>query len=402
MRIWGFAAALILVPSFLFGQPGSGTVTVTASNNSNPQPDQALFSVSVNSGIGQSLDSVVTAVASAGISAANLSGLNFQSATPPPSTPPLTWTFQLIVPVTQVKNTTTTLLALQKTISQNNSGLTLSFSLQGTQVSQQLQGTCDFVGLMNSARAEAQNIAAATGFTSGAVVGITGSIAQSTPGCSITVTFGLPVSRTGPNTITISASRTATAQPDQVSIEVNVISPLTSALSDINTALASAGIMGASFTGVSTESIYGSNSQVQSVLQWFFTVTMPLAQVSSTLTQLAAAQQAVTKQNAALSLSYYILTLQTSQQAQPVCNEAGLASDARAQAQTLAGAAGVGLGAILNLSDQASPTPYAAFIVDPAVGSFGSGAYTSFLYSSVVAQSIPGSPCSILAQFQLL
>src|SRR5580704_5118914 len=136
MRIWGFAAALILFPSFLFGQPGSGTVTVTASNNSNPQPDQALFSVSVNSGIGQSLDSVVTAVASAGISAANLSGLNFQSATPP-----LTWTFQLIVPVTQVKNTTTTLLALQKTISQNNSGLTLSFSLQGTQVSQQLQGT---------------------------------------------------------------------------------------------------------------------------------------------------------------------------------------------------------------------------------------------------------------------
>lgn len=401
MHIRGFAAALILAPSLLFGQPGSGTVTVTASNNSNPQPDQALFSVSVNSGIGQSLDSVVTALASAGISAANLSGLNFQSGTAASTTPPLSWTFQLTVPVTQVKNTTATLLALQKTILQNNSGLTLSFNLQGTQVSQQLQGTCDFVGLMNSARAEAQNIAAATGFTPGAVVGISGSIAQSMPGCSMTVTFGLPVSRSGPNTITISASRTATAQPDQVLIEVNVISGLTSGLSDINTALASAGITGASFTGVSTESIYGSNSQVQSVLQWFFTVTTPLAQVSSTLTQLAAAEQAVTKQNAALSLSYYILTLQTSQQAQPVCNEAGLAADARAQAQAVAAAAGVGVGAILNLSDQASPTPYAAFIVDP-VTSVSSGAYTSFLYSNVVAQSIQSPSCSILVQFQLL
>ena len=344
---------------------------------------------------------MVTALASAGISAANLSGLNFQSGTAASTTPPLSWTFQLTVPVTQVKNTTATLLALQKTILQNNSGLTLSFNLQGTQVSQQLQGTCDFVGLMNSARAEAQNIAAATGFTSGAVVGISGSIAQSTPVCSMTVTFGLPVSRSGPNTITISASRTASPPLDQVSIEVNVISGLTSGLSDINTALASAGITGANFTGVSTESIYGSNSQVQSVLQWFFTVTTPLAQVSSTLTQLAAAEQAVTKQNAALSLSYYILTLQTSQQAQPVCNEAGLAADARAQAQAVAAAAGVGVGAILNLSDQASPTPYAAFIVDP-VTSVSSGAYTSFLYSNVVAQSIQSPSCSILVQFQLL
>src|SRR5580704_13451296 len=110
MRIWGFAAALILVPSFLFGQPGSGTVTVTASNNSNPQPDQALFSVSVNSGIGQSLDSIVTALAGSGISAANLSGLTFQSNPASSGVLPLAWTFQLIVPVTQVKTTTTFLL----------------------------------------------------------------------------------------------------------------------------------------------------------------------------------------------------------------------------------------------------------------------------------------------------
>jgi len=272
MRIWGFASVVILAPSLLFGQLGSGTLTVTVSNNANPQPDQAIFSVLVNSGISQSLDGVVNALASTGITSANLSGLTFNSTVASPGAPPLGWTFQLIVPVTQVKNTTAMLLALQKTIPQNNSGLTLSFNLNGTQVSQQLQGTCDFVGLMNNARAEAQNIAGATGFTPGAVVGISGSISQSIPFCSMNVTFGLPVSRSGPNAITITASRTPAAQLDQVVIEVNVISGVTSGLDDINAALASAGIPGASFTGVATESIY-SNSQVQSALQWFFTVT---------------------------------------------------------------------------------------------------------------------------------
>src|SRR5579863_1161797 len=121
VQIRRVAAAFVLAPVFLFGQLGSGTVTVTPSNNSNPQPDQALFSVTVNSRIGQSLDGVVTALAGTGISAANLSGVNFQSATPPSNTPPLGWQFQLIVPVAQIQNTTASLLALQKNIAQNNS-----------------------------------------------------------------------------------------------------------------------------------------------------------------------------------------------------------------------------------------------------------------------------------------
>jgi hypothetical protein len=396
MQIRRVAAAFVLAPVFLFGQLGSGTVTVTPSNNSNPQPDQALFSVTVNSRIGQSLDGVVTALAGTGISAANLSGVNFQSATPPSNTPPLGWQFQLIVPVAQIQNTTASLLALQKNIAQNNSGLTLSFNLQGTQVSQQLQGTCDFVGLMNNARSEAQSIAGATGFTPGAVVALAGSITQSTPGCSMTVTFGLPVARSGPNTITISASRTTNPPADQAVIEVNVISGLTSGLSDINTALASAGVTGAIFTGVSTETVYGSNSQFQSVLQWFFTVTTPLTKVSSTLTQLAAAQQSVTQQNAAWSLSYYIVNLQASPQSQPVCNEAGLAADARAQAQTIAAAAGVGVGAILNLSDQAGSSSAGIFVSGDFSAIFPGG------FSAFGLAPVPSSTCSMSVQFQLL
>ena len=386
--------ALLLTPAVSFGQPGSGTVTVTASSNSNPQPDQAIFSVSVTSGIGQSLDGVVKPLAGAGISTANLSGLDFESnrnsSRLGQAVPQLNWTFLLTVPITQIQNTTASLASLAKTITQNNSGLTLSFNLQNTRVSPQLVQYCDFGTLMNNARAEAQSIAGATGFTPGAVVGIAGSITQSTPGCSLTATLGLPVSHSGPNTITISASRTATPAPDQVSVELAVISGLAAGLDDINAALAGAGIAGANFTGVGTET--------QPDLDWSFTLTTPLAKLPSTLTQLAAAQAAVPKQNAALSFSFYLENLGTSQQAQPACDEAGLVSDARLQAQTLAAAAGVGVGAILNMSDQpiSSPVAVAAF----RIGDFVS--VTGFLSGFAQATPTPASTCSLSVQFQLL
>lgn len=400
MQIRSLVALFFLLPATLFGQPGAGTITVTASNSSNPQPDQAIFGISVNSGIGQSLDSIVTALASTGVSAANLVGLSFQASSRAQPFAQLTWEFQLTVPVAQIKNTTASLLSLQKTIAQNNSGLTLYFSLQSTQVSQQLLGTCDFGSLMNSARAEAQSIASATGFTPGAVVGIAGSIAQSTPGCSLTVTFGLPVSRSGPNTITISASRTTTPPPDEVLMGMDVISGQGAGLDDINAALAEAGITGASFTGVSTSFATASSpcsSCSQPGLDWSFTLTAPLAKLSSTLTQLVAAQQTVTQQNSSFRLSFYILGLQASQQSQPVCNEAGLVSDARSQAQTVATAAGVGLGAILNLSDQPI-----SFGLVPAYSAGNFAISATGILSILQATVTQGPTCSLSVQFQLL
>jgi uncharacterized protein YggE len=402
MPIRPLTALLLLLPAISFGQAGAGTITVMASNSSNPQPDQAIFNVSVASGASQGLDTIVAALGGTGISAASLSGLSLNtilSLTPGVSTQ-LSWTFQLIVPVAQIQSTTAALLALEKTTPQNNSGLTLSFNVQGTQVSQQLQGTCDFVGLMNNARAQAQNLAAPTGFTTGAVVGIAGSISQSTPGCSMTVTFGLPVSRTGPNTITISASRTASSPPDQVSIFLDVTSDQTAGLDDINAALAEAGITGASFTGVSTSFATGSSPCSpcgQSALEWYFTLTTPLGKLTPTLAQLAKAQQSLTQQNSAWSFSFSLQSLGTSQPSQPACDEAGLASDARSQAQTLAAAAGAGVGAILNLSDQPI-----SFGLVPAyrAGDFAISAVgTLNLLQATVA---PSTACSLSVQFQLL
>jgi len=402
MQIRRLAVLVFLLPATLFGQAGAGTVTVTESNSSTTQPDQAIFSILVASGIGQGLDEIVAALMGTGISAANLSGLGSNNIGVVTTALPiqLGWTFQLIVPVAQIQNTTAMLASLQKTIAQSNNGLTLSFDLQGTQVSQQRQGTCDFAGLMNDARTEAQNIAAATGFTPGAVVGVFGSVAQSTPGCSMTVTFGLPVSRTGPNTITISASRTATPPPDQVSIAIDVNSDQTAGLDDVNAALAKAGISGAILTGVSTS--FGTGSSPcspcsQTGLDWSFTLTTPLAKLASTLAQLVRGQQADMRQNSAWSLSFYLQSLGTSQPSRPACDEAGLISDARSQAQTLAIAAGVGVGAILNLSDQPI-----SFGLLPAYRAGNFAISATGILGILQATVAPSPSCSLTVQFQLL
>ncbi|HKE25258.1 MAG TPA: hypothetical protein VKB88_23025, partial [Bryobacteraceae bacterium] len=64
MSIRTFALAITLAPGLLVGQLNSNTVTVTASQNSISQPDQAIFDVTVSSGPDKSLDDIVKSVAS--------------------------------------------------------------------------------------------------------------------------------------------------------------------------------------------------------------------------------------------------------------------------------------------------------------------------------------------------
>ena len=109
---------LLLIPATpLLAQIANNTVTVTASQSSAAQPDEGVFSVTVASGLDKNLDDVVAAVSGLGITAANLVGI---------STPPsifgglpassLGWTFQLAVPFSNTKDTTSALTALQKSI----------------------------------------------------------------------------------------------------------------------------------------------------------------------------------------------------------------------------------------------------------------------------------------------
>ena len=399
MPLRGLTAFLALFPALLFGQPGAGTLTVTASSNSNPPPDQAIFSINVGSGVGQSFDSIVTALGPVGVSAANLSSVYYQQIVPTTSgqgsaPPQLTWTFQLVAPIAQTQSTAASLAALSTSLSQNHSGLTLSFNIQGSQVSQQAIQNCDFTALMASARAEAQSIAAASGAMTGAVVGLSGAVSQGVPVCSATVTFGLPVSRSGPNTITISASRTSNPAPDTVLFQVSVTSVQTAGLDDINSALANAGISGAVFSGIENGLLTLNTVNGQPSVTWYFTLSVPFSKLSSTLNQLTAAEPVLSMQNPSLSLSFYIQGVQASAQAQPPCQQSTLIADARTLAQSMAAAAGVSVGPILNLSDQSASAEGLVAGIIPAVRI----GLASFLLG---VPAVSPAACSLSVQFQL-
>jgi hypothetical protein len=171
-----------------------------------------------------------------------------------------------------------------------------------------------------------------------------------------------------------------------------VNSSLTAGLADVSSAIAAAGISGLTFSGVSTVTVYTPLANGQSSLQWSFTLVAPLANLKDTFAQLTSAQQTVSKQNPSLSVSFSVGGLQVSPQAQPVCPQSGLVSDASSEAQKLAMAAGLSAGPILSLSAVGSSIQ-GDF---SAISGFG---YASFLVAQIVSN--PTTTCSLAVQFQL-
>ncbi|MBV9265903.1 MAG: hypothetical protein JO061_07030, partial [Acidobacteriaceae bacterium] len=234
---------LIVFPGLVLAQSADESVTVTANQETTLQPDEALISLSVDAGNDKALDAIVGALSPLGISSANLVSVGFAPSSTPFTAPALQWTFQLPVPFSKLQATNTALAALQTSISQNNSGLSLSFALAGTQYSGQQTANCDYGKLMNQARSQAQQVAAGAGLNIGFLTGIT---AASSP-CAITARFAfqtmLPLPE--PKLITITSSRPSTASPDKVTFNLMVQSPTTAGMDDITSALMAAGISGA-------------------------------------------------------------------------------------------------------------------------------------------------------------
>jgi hypothetical protein len=212
--------AIILLPllfcSFAFGQIDSNSITVTAANNTSLQPDQVVFGITVQSGISTGLDDVLTALQGSGITAANLVGVtSAQQPIVSRAGSTLQWTFSLAAPLTNTKATIASLTTLEQTIAMQNNGLTLSFSIVGTQVSPQLaqSQTCSLSSLITSATTQAQSLAAAanlnvgrilslssstsnTGLSSGGIFAVFGAVSFSTSSavpapCGITIRFAL-------------------------------------------------------------------------------------------------------------------------------------------------------------------------------------------------------------------
>jgi uncharacterized protein YggE len=195
----------------LFAQLDSNSVTVTASRSTALQPDQVVFSVFVESNLSASFEDVLSALAGSGITQANFTGINagapqFVTGNGPP-TPVIDWAFALSAPLSKIKDTVTMLNALQQSVAKMNKGLRLSFTVQGTQVSQQAQQAqpCSIPDLLADARAQAQKLTNAGGFTldtilamasatataSSQVVGLTSIVLPSSVPCTLTVKFGL-------------------------------------------------------------------------------------------------------------------------------------------------------------------------------------------------------------------
>lgn len=149
-----------------FGQLEPNTLTVSATRQIDLQPDQAVLYLSVSSDPAASLDQIASALSGLGITSANLTGIGN-------SNPPmLQWSFTLAVPLSNLAATIGSLSTLQQTITQNNSGLSLTFTVGGTQVSTQLQQSqsCSTSDLIADATAQAQKLAAAAGLVLGPIL----------------------------------------------------------------------------------------------------------------------------------------------------------------------------------------------------------------------------------------
>jgi len=201
----------VMSASLAFGQLDSNSITVTASRNATLQPDQVVFSVDVFSGLDTSLDDILAALAGSGISTANFVGVStvaqfVQTGRPSAFQPNLDWSFTLPVPWSRMKDTIAMLTALQKTIALKNSALTMSFSVQGTQVSPQLlqSQVCSVSDLLSDARAQAQKLANAANLFLGVVLAMSSMTSSnagssgplvlsyvSSTGCSLTVEFAV-------------------------------------------------------------------------------------------------------------------------------------------------------------------------------------------------------------------
>ena len=414
-----FAYLLLISAVPLLAQISNNTVTVTASESPAAQPDEAVFSVAVTSLIDTSLDQVVAAVSGLGITAGNLveiSNANVLVASgptraqpEPAAAVPLNWVFQLVVPFSKLKDTTAALAAFEKSISQNNSGLIVSFRLSGTQVSAQQTPACNLANLVAQARSQAQDIAGAAGFKAGAVVGLASSTSNGAPlVCSLTARFTLGAMFGQPEpVITVTATRTNTIEPDQVLIGLSVQSPTTAGLDDITGALTGAGVAGATFTGVTT--FYTATGiQTQTELVWSFTLTAALAKLSATLGPLDSAEQTISGNHSGLTLTFYIGGLQISPQLEQsqTCSEAALLADAHSQAKAVAALAGVSVGSILSMTEGSNgslnvvPVPSAAFLA---------GDFTSVIFDPNIGYplnnsrvSTPQRTCSLTVRFELM
>lgn len=210
---------LLTFASLVFAQTDSNSITVTASRNTNLPADQVAFAVSVSSGFNASFEDVLGALQGSGITLANFASVYSppQFIAIPVTISPITapipatiqWSFTLPAPLSKIKDTISTLTTVQQNVAKKNNGLSVSFQVQGPQVSPQAQQsqTCALPDLIADARAQAQKLADAAGLGVGVILAMSSATSGATattaglssfligvaplPNCTLTVKFAL-------------------------------------------------------------------------------------------------------------------------------------------------------------------------------------------------------------------
>jgi hypothetical protein len=185
--------ALLIFTAAACAQVTSSSVTVTASRSTNLQPDQIVFGVAVTTPVTGTRDDAVNALGGSGITVANFTGVYtntlYQSGTNAPLNV-LQWNFSLTAPISDVKTTVGLLTTVASGVAKKNNGISVSFSVQGTQVSAQLQQSqsCPVAGLISDARSQAQTLGNTAGLNVGAILAMS-SPGSATSTCVLTVKF---------------------------------------------------------------------------------------------------------------------------------------------------------------------------------------------------------------------
>lgn len=194
---------LFVLPALVFGQTIQNSVTVTASRTSDLKPDQVVFEVDVTTPISSSRDDAVSALEGTNVTAANFSGIRTtQTYSGSQPQTQLVWSFSVTADLANMKDTVAMLSAAQQRLAAKNNGLSISFSVQGTQVSPRLAQTqqCAVGDLISDARAQAQKLATSAGMSLGSILSISGATSTTAAGfgsviqapvCTLTVRFSL-------------------------------------------------------------------------------------------------------------------------------------------------------------------------------------------------------------------
>jgi hypothetical protein len=184
------------------------------------------------------------------------------------------------------------------------------------------------------------------------------------------------------NTLTVTVTRTVTAQPDQATLGLNVTTPATAGLDEVLAAFAGLNLAATDLTYFNT---------LGQSLNWQFSKTLPFSGLKDALAALAATQTTYT-------FSYYVQgqSSQGAQQSAALCPIPTLLSSAQTQAQQIASAVGVRLGPIVSMA-RGSATAVAAWF-DPNTAVIPVS-IVSLLYRPVPVSTAPG--CTLTVQFQL-